>query len=188
MKRASTHQACAMLVGAALMPSLAFAEIYKCAQDGKTVYQDHPCRGAGSAVVVSMPETSGGASATSKSVEEQLSRLRANVNDMARERRKREIGYEIAGLQREIRDYEQAETVELAALTEKKGFTFHNLNAAAWQRESVLQGIETEMRSVTEKYAALKQAARDRVSRLQKEVGDINKPPADASPNRPPSR
>jgi hypothetical protein len=176
-----------MLVGGALMPSLAFAEIYKCVQDGKTVYQDHPCRGAGSAVVVSTPETSG-AGAAATGADERLSRLRANVNDMARKRRKREIGYEIAALQREIKDYEQAETVELAALTDKMGFTFHNLNAAAWQRESVLQGIELEMRSVAEKYAALKQSARDRVSRLQKEVGDIDKPPADVPTNRPSTR
>jgi len=32
------------------------------------------------------------------------------------------------------------------------------------------------MRSVMEKYATMKQAARDRVSRLKKEVADIDKP------------
>ena len=81
-----------------------------------------------------------------------------------------------SGLEREIAGYEKAESLEFAALTDKRGFNYHNLNAARWQREWVLQNIDMEMRSVTEKYATMKQAARDRASRLRKEVADIDKP------------
>jgi hypothetical protein len=174
MKCAWMHEGCAMLV-AALIPCSAVAGIYKCVQDGKTLYQDQPCRGAGSATVVASPDTNATRPAVAGS-EERMTRLKAYVNEMARDRRKREIAYEISGLGREIGDYERAENTELAALTDKKGYNYYNLAAAPWQREWVLKSIDMEMRSVTEKYAALKQAARERVSRLQKEVADIDKP------------
>jgi hypothetical protein len=163
------------MVVAALVPCSAFGEVYKCVQDGKTLYQDQPCRGAGSAIVVKSPGTSG-ASPTATGDQERLTRLKAYVDDMSRERRKREIDFEISGLEREIGSYERAENIELAALTDKKGYTYSDLNAAPWQKESVLKSIDTEMRSVQEKYAAMKQVARDRVSRLKKEVADIDKP------------
>jgi hypothetical protein len=174
MKRPSMLEICAMLV-VALIPCSAIGEIYKCVQDGKTLYQDQPCRGAGAAIVVASPEASGTGPAVTGS-DEQLSRLRANVNEMARERRKREIAYEVSGIEREISGYERAENIELATLTDKKRYNNNDVNAAGWQREWVLKSIEMEMRTVTEKYAAMKQAARARVSRLQKEVADIDKP------------
>ena len=118
MKRPSKLEICTLLV-AALMPCAAIGEIYKCVQDGKTLYQDQPCRGAGSAIVVASPEASGTAPAGPGS-DEQLSRLRANVSEMARERRKREVAFEVSGLEREIAGYERAEKIELAALADKR--------------------------------------------------------------------
>jgi hypothetical protein len=174
MKRASVIEICALLV-AALIPCSAFGEIYKCVQDGKTVYQDQPCRGAGSAMVVAPPEARD-SSAAATSSDEQLARLRASVSEMARERRKREIAYEVSGLEREIAGYERAERIELAALADKREYNYNDRNAARWQKESALQSIDAEIRSVTEKYATMKQAARDRVLRLQKEVADVAKP------------
>lgn len=174
MKRASMLEICALLA-AALTPSFAIGEIYKCVQDGKTVYQDQPCRGAGSAIVVAPPEPRG-ITPTATGSEEQLTRLRASVSEMARERRKREIAFEVSGLEREIAGYERAEKIELAALAEKRDYNYNDRNAARWQRETVLQSIDAEIRSVTEKYATMKQAARDRVLRLQKEVADGAKP------------
>src|SRR6266496_4431309 len=143
MKRASIIGTCAMLV-AALTPCSAIAEIYKCVQDGKTLYQDQPCRGAASTMVVVSPETSGTGTAATGS-DERLSRLRANVNEMARERRKREIAYEVGGLEREIAGYERTENSELAALTDKRDY--NNRNTANWQREGMRQSVEAEMRS-----------------------------------------
>ena len=174
MKCAWMHEICAILV-AALIPCSAVAEIYKCMQDGKTLYQDQPCRGPGSAIVVTPPETSGASPAATGS-EERLTRLKASVNEMARERRKREIAYEIGGLEREISGYDRAEKIELAALTDKKRYNENDINMARWQKETILRDLDMEMRSVTEKYATVKQAARDRVSRLQKDVADIDKP------------
>jgi hypothetical protein len=174
MKCAWMHEVCAMLV-AALIPCSAVAEIYKCAQDGKTLYQDQPCRGGSSAIVVISPEASGSSPAATGG-EERLTRLKASVNEMARERRKREIAYQIGGLEREISGYDRAENTELGALTDKKRYNDNDINMARWQKETILRDIDMEMRSVTEKYATMKQATRDRVSRLQKEVADIDKP------------
>ena len=174
MKRLSMLAICAVLA-ATLNPSSASGEIYKCVQDGKTLYQDQPCRGAGSATVIASPEMSDTTPAVTGN-DERLLRLRANVDEMARQRRKREIAYEIGGLEREISGHERAENIELAALTDKKRYNNNDVNTASWEREWVLKSIEMETRSVAEKYAALKQAARDRVSRLRKEAADIDKP------------
>ena len=174
MKCSWMHEGFALLV-AALIPCSAVAEIYKCVQDGKTLYQDQPCRGAGSGTVVTSPDTNG-TSPTATGGEERLTRLKASVNEMARERRKREIAYEIGGLEREISGYDRAEKIELAALTDKKRYNENDINMARWQKETILRDLDMEMRSVTEKYATVKQAARDRVSRLQKDVADIDKP------------
>src|SRR5438270_13694450 len=106
MKRPSI-EICAVLV-AALTPCSAIGEIYKCVQDGKTLYQDQPCRGAGSATVIASPETSDTTPAVTGN-DERLLRLRANVDEMARQRRKRENAYEIGGLEREISVHERAE-------------------------------------------------------------------------------
>jgi hypothetical protein len=163
-----------MLIVASLSFSSAGAEIYKCVEGGKTSYQAQPCRGSGSAITVAPAETKGVSTMTGG--EEGLSRLKAQVDEMARERRKREIANEVGRLERDIGDYEQAETAELAALRDKKGYNYHNLSAAAWRREQVLKDIDGEMQSVTEKYRTLKQAARDRVSVLRKEAAEIGKP------------
>jgi hypothetical protein len=173
MKCVWMRQICTMLV-AALIPCYGVAEIYKCVQDGKTLYQDQPCRGGSSAIVVISPEASGSSPAATD--EERLTRLKASVNEMARERRKREIAYEIGGLEREISGYDRAENTQLGALTDKKRYNDNDINMARWQKETILRDIDMEMRSVTEKYATMKQAARDRVSRLQKEIADIDKP------------
>jgi Domain of unknown function (DUF4124) len=174
VSKARARQACAILIAASLSFSSAGAEIFKCVEGGKTSYQDQPCRGSASAISVAPADTKGISTVTAG--EDSLSRLKAQIDEMARERRKREIANEVGRLERDIGDYEQAENTELAALRDKKGYNYHNLAAAAWQREWVLKNIDGEMQSVTEKYRTLKQAARDRVSVLRKEAAEIGRP------------
>src|SRR2546429_5748228 len=149
MKCAWMHEISAMLV-AALIPCSAVAEIYKCVQDGKTVYQDQPCRGAGSAIVVVSPETSAASPPVTGS-EERLTRLKAYVNEMARERRKREIAFEIGGLGRAISGHQRGEKNEVAALTGKKGTNTPNPTHGGRQRKRGAKATNSRWQPVARK-------------------------------------
>ena len=165
---------CAVVIVALLSSSPAVAEIYKCVEDGKTIYQDQPCRGAGSAITLTPAVSEVDVTATDR--EESASRMKAQVNEMAQSRRKRDIAYEIDGLERNLRDYERAENAELVALRDEKNYNDHNYAGALWQREQMQEVVTTKMQAVTKKYATMKQVARDRVSQLRKEAAEIGKP------------
>ena len=165
---------CAVVIVALLSSSPAAAEIYKCVEDGKTIYQDQPCRGAGSAITLTPAVSEVDATAADR--EESASRMKAQVNEMAQSRRKRDIAYEIDGLERNLRDYERAENAELVALRGEKNYNNNNYAGALWQREQMQEVVTTKMQAVTKKYAAMKQVARDRVSQLRKEAAEIGKP------------
>jgi hypothetical protein len=153
----------------ALLPfSVTFAEMYKCEEDGKTVFQDRPCRGSGAAITVQ--PASGKAPDVATEGQDSMSRLRANVNEMAVERRKREIAYQIQRLEGDIEGYRRAQDVELARLGNMKALAKNNLAGATWE-----QSISTEMQAVTEKYRTLTQTARDRISQLRQDADVIAK-------------
>ena len=174
MTIARSPDVCAIVIAALLSSSPAVAEIYKCVEDGKTIYQDQPCRGAGSAIALTPPVGEVDVSATDR--EESASRIKAQVNEMAQSRRKRDIAYEIDGLERNLRDYERAENAELVALRDEQNYNNHNYAGALWEREQKQNVVATKMQSVTKKYATMKQVARDRVSQLRKEAAEIGKP------------
>jgi len=141
----------------------AAAEVYKCVDNGRIVYQDYACRGPGSVVPMERtPAPSPSAAA------DETARLKARLAELEQARKARETTAEIQGIEREIQGYEEAEQGELSALREKQGYANYNLPGAVWERGWVLQGIEKEMQAVTERYAALKQAARDRIEKLRK--------------------
>jgi len=160
-----------------LLCSNATADIYKCVEDGKAVYQDQPGRGPGSTIAV-RPPASRSPDATSTAAQDSLSRLRVQVTAMEQERRKREISSEIERLGRDIQDYERAQDSELRALREKQGYANFNQPGALWERGWLDQSIASEMRDVTESYTAKIQAAQDRIAQLRKEESAIGKPAA----------
>jgi hypothetical protein len=113
-------------------------------------------------------DAAGGRSSTAAA--DELSRLRARVAELEQARRAREIASEIEDREREIQGYDRAEQDERAALRAKQSYANYNLNGAVWERAWVEQGVAQEIQSVTEKYAARKQAARDRIAELRKDV------------------
>ncbi len=174
MTIARSPDVCAILIVALLSSSPAVAEIYKCVEDGKTIYQDQPCRGAGAAITLTPAVSEVDVTATDR--EDSASRMKAQVNEMAQSRRKRDIAYEIDGLERNLRDYERAENAELVALRDEQNYNNHNYAGALWEREQKQNFVTTKMQSVRKKYASLKQVARDRVSQLRQEVVEVGKP------------
>lgn len=144
--------------------ALAADEVYKCAVNGKTVYQDFPCAGGKGNVLHAWPTNPAAAAANADA----LSRLQASVRDMEQARSARDNDAEIEALERDIAEYEQAEQRELAELRERQDYANHNLPGAPWELTWTMDEIANARKAVTEKYAAQKQAARDRIAALRK--------------------
>jgi hypothetical protein len=152
--------------------ALAADEVYKCTVNGKTVYQDFPCAGGKGNVLHAWPTNPASVAANA----EALSRLKASVREMEQSRVARDNAAEIEALEREIAGYDQAEQRELAALRQRQDYANYNLQGATWERTSAMDELNKEMQAVTEKYAAQKQAARDRIAALRKPAAPVATP------------
>jgi hypothetical protein len=141
------------------------AEVFKCTEDGKTVFQDKPCRGSGTAIIVkpasgSAPGDNDGASpGTPPEV-----RLKEHVRSMELERKQREIEYAIRDNENDIQGYQSQMERELAGLQRKKSLANNNLAGATWEQ------------AVSEKYRTRIQISRDRLTQLRKDAGELRKP------------
>jgi hypothetical protein len=144
----------------------AAADVFKCVENGRTSYQDQPCRGQAGVVRIGEGPTAERAAAAN----EEVARLKASVAALEQARRGREAAAAIEGIEREIDGYDKAEQAELAVLRAKQAYASQNLNGAVWERAGFEQGLEKEMQSVGERYAAKRQAARGRIEQLQKDA------------------
>lgn len=155
--------ALAVLASGGAASALAADEVYKCTVNGKAVYQDFPCAGGKGNVFHAWPTNP----ATTAANADALSRLNASVREMEQARRARDNAAEIEALERDIAEYERAEQRELAELRERQDYVNYNLPGAPWERTWTVDEIVKARQAVTEKYAAQKQAARDRIAALR---------------------
>lgn len=172
--KATALRRVALVLLAACAPGASAAEIFKCVDGARTIYQDQPCTGSAKSTTLPPPEPRVGGAAPADG-EELETRLRTEVDELAWQRRRRELANEIGRIEGTIQAYRQAEEAELAALRDKKSFSFHNLAAASWQREAVLRGIDAEMQAVTDKYRSMREAAESRVAQLRKDHAGLDK-------------
>ena len=104
------------LIAAALMlwPCISNAEMYKCVEDGKTVFQDKPCRGTGSAITVVPANQSVEKSKSTEpaeSADDSLStRSKKFIESSQRDREIRDIDNAIENAEREVSREDFAES------------------------------------------------------------------------------
>jgi uncharacterized protein (DUF305 family) len=144
------------------------AEVYKCVENGKTIFQGTPCAGTGNKVTVkpangTSVSTRQDTDQPSKTAKPTVSKLKQNVEAMEIERRQRDIAYEVRDLERDIDHYQSAMDRELGALDKKKVYAKNNLAGATWE-----QSISTEMQAVTSKYQSKIQVAQERITQLRR--------------------
>lgn len=155
-------------------------EMYKCGQDGKIVFQERPCKGAGSKIDVK-PATGYGSSSSSSTAPTQISTAQtapdsvaskdsSQLKTMQRERRLREIEHEIAAIDREILGYEASLDADLAALKNSKRYARNNLAGATFE-----QSVSTEMQAINEKYKTKISMAQTKQDRLRTEKETLQK-------------
>lgn len=172
-----------MVTALAVWPIASNAEVFKCVEDGKTVFQDKPCRGAGSAITVipanqSVEKSKASEAADKPADESVMSRTKSHIETIERDRRKRDAEYELRDIdgaiqnaERLVLSYQGDQEVELAALRVKKSQANNNLAGAVWE-----QSISAEMQAVAEKYKSKIQIIQDRLSQLYRRRAALVKP------------
>lgn len=155
----------------------AFAEMYKCSENGRTVFQEQPCKGGGGEIKVKPQsgeappsQPTGTATAVQAPPGDRLSAQQAQLASMEKSRKSREIEFQIKTSEREIRDLEREQERELEELREKKGYARNNLAGATWQ-----QSISSEMQSVVERYKTRIGMVNARIDRQRKELEELSK-------------
>ena len=146
------------------------AVVFKCVEDGKTIYQNYPCRGPGSEINVVPATDPMSADKDAATAQDALTVRRNNqANVLTLERRMRDIDYETRNLEADIGKYQAEMNAEIEALRKKKEFWKNKLGGATWE-----QSVAAEMQSVSEKYQLQIQTAQDRLSQLNSEKDNIN--------------
>ena len=177
MKAGALRRLYVTLALVALPCADALGEIYKCVDAGKTSYQDQPCKGAATEKTLAPVDTKG-ITPTPSADDEKSNRLKTQVDEFARDRRKRELLAAIDRIERDLRDYDTAEATEVAALRDKRRYNENNPTAQPWEMQPVLKRIDDEIQSTADRYKALRQAARDRIAQLRKDAAGLEPPSA----------
>jgi len=156
--------------------SAAQAQVYKCVEDGKTIFQGVPCRGAGAAIIVD--PASGPATATAPTVTpDSVTRMKDDLKSMETSKRQREIDsatrdtyVAIQNLERVIQSDQSSMANEMAMVRSQKLYANNNLAGATWE-----QSISTEMQAIAAKYRTIIQINRDRVTQLRADFVDLQR-------------
>lgn len=160
-----------LMLAAAALPFTAVAEMYRCTEDGRTVFQERPCPGKGKAVDIRPQAGDAPRAARSDQPAGNASSDRAAVlADLQNARLQRELKYDISRSESEIRELEKRMEAELAALRNRKRFANNNLAGATWE-----QSISGEMQAVTEKYRSQISTAQAKLDRQHKELDDLKR-------------
>lgn len=161
------------------------AAINKCTINGRVVFQDKPCApGTGGAIDVrpaSLPSPSpvppapSGAAQPAAAEPTASDTQRSKVDDMReraevaeKERKGRELDHKIKVAQQKIRQLEEAQASEMAALARKKNRANNNLAGATWENS-----ISKEQEAVAQKYESRMANERAKIERLEAERGRL---------------
>jgi hypothetical protein len=142
----------------------AHADVFRCVESGKTVYQDTPCKSQGQPIDVTNARIPEGAAEKANAA---LDRLRTSAAAQESERRSIDSAAEIGRLERQLDGYTRAEEAELAPLRSTLGYLSFNMAGAAWERAQTEASIRKKMQTVTDQYESKKQPVRERIAQLR---------------------
>jgi hypothetical protein len=159
--------------------SVAHADVFRCVEAGKTVYQGTPCRAQGQAVDMTHARVPEGAADKANA---ELDRLRTSAAAQESAQRSIESSAEIGRLERQLAGYERAEEAELAPLRSTLGYMSFNMAGAAWERAGAEESIRKKMQTVTDQYDTKKQPVRERIARLRGQSATLPRPAPTTTP------
>jgi len=158
---------------------VAYADVFRCVEAGKIIYQGTPCRAQGQAVDMTHARVPEGAADKANA---ELDRLRTSAAAQESEQRIIDTSAEIGRLERQLAGYERAEEAELAPLRSALGYMSFNMAGAAWERAGAEESIRKEMQTVTEQYESKKQPVRERIARLRGQSATLPRPASTTTP------
>lgn len=91
------------------------------------------------------------------------------AQDLIRSNKERRLNRDISNSEKKLKRYADDMDTEIAALRKKKSYANNNLAGAQWETS-----ISQEMSAVTNKYKALMDAERDKLSRLRDELAGLD--------------
>lgn len=159
-----------LILATLLAASGAQAQVYKCAEGGKTVFSDVPCASGreinvrpasgASTAPVPAPTVGGNASVVSKE--------KALLDQYEKERKLRSIDYDIEALERTLENDQKRLDADLKAYQRKKMYANNNLAGATWE-----SSISQEMQAVTQRYETKAASDRAKIEKLRAERESI---------------
>jgi hypothetical protein len=157
------------------------ADVYKCLENGKTVYGDQPCKDGGGRIDVqpatgSVPPASsavdsqpGEAATEAEKGPGNLESMRKFSQEAERERRIREMDNKISKAQSRLQQLEAEQASEMAALARRRKAVSNDL---ADQTEQI--SIAKKQEAAALKYESKMKNERAKLERLQKEREQLN--------------
>jgi hypothetical protein len=147
----------------------AHAQVYKCKVDGKAVFSDQPCAADAKAIDVrpasghatsqhELGTSAGGAPINASNNPQAL------IARMERDRRIRDLEYDIRASRARIGEEQAAMEREVSALRQQKSRANNNLAGAAWE-----QSISEEMSATVARYDVRIRAIQGEIARLEGE-------------------
>jgi hypothetical protein len=152
MKPRSVFLSLALLAAA----SASAQTMYKCVDAGVTTYAERPC--GKSAVVISVTAAPAGDARTTQPSAIRAEQRQAQLAELSRERRLRELDTEIADAERQL-------DADLARLRRRTRYFSDELAAATWRN-----GVALEMQAVTAKGTARIDALRRERAALRDQI------------------
>ena len=153
----------------AIVMGLAFATTasaqFKCVASGGAIsFQQAPCSNAAGQTKITV-RVNGGDAPAAPAARASEAPYERQLTAMARERKTRELTYEIQRLEDGIASRNQQMTADLDALRHKKSFARNNLAGATFE-----QSVSTEMQAITQKYKTLNDVDVERLKQIRTEL------------------
>lgn len=134
------------------------AEVYKCAQNGKTVFSDQPCGNGAQKIAVKPASGAETTSTENASAESKAYVAKANLNS-----RKRELDDDISRSENRISRLHRERDNKLAQLQNRKTNANNNLAGAIWE-----DSLSKEMVAISDSYGS-------KISSEEKTLSDLRK-------------
>jgi uncharacterized small protein (DUF1192 family) len=155
-----------MMIAALLVATSAHAQVYKCRINGQMVFSDQPCAADAKPIDV-RPASGRGADSTPAPGAAPINASnnpQALIARMERDRRIRDLEYDIRARRARIGEEQAAMEREVAALRGQKSRANNNLAGATWEKS-----ISEEMSATVARYDVRIRALQDEIDRMEVE-------------------
>lgn len=155
------------------------AQVYKCTEDGRTVYQDHPCASGGERIEAPPSPTAGPGAGTDADADaaaaraESLKRMRELAEEAERARKLREVDQAIARSRSRLQRLEADHRRELEALDKRLKSARGDFAQATPETLAREMSIDRERERAIRRYDENVKTENKRIEELEKQRAEM---------------